>query len=305
MVFICTCSQDATVDILSPLLGDVFRFNIDKRQDYSWDFSKENFKLTNLKTREKIDSTSFSSFYLRKPLYLDAIDVPREGCLENWCREEVNALFEDFYGLCEARGQTVLVNCRSQRCGKLQQLLLAERYFKVANWHFCIGELPTETKNGHWVAKGITGTPIGKNKAFFVKEVVTSSLDMSYPWFLQEKIIGEEEVTVVYVDGEIFAYSYPRVSIKDCDDVRKATLEDSARWEPCLLGDDDRSAICAFIKEAGYRFGRFDFIRKDGELWFLELNSNGQWIWLDMETKNGLVSSVAKVILREDSAHRF
>ena len=65
MVFICTCSQDATVDILSPLLGDVFRFNIDKRQDYSWDFSKENFKLTNLKTREKIDSTSFSSFYLR------------------------------------------------------------------------------------------------------------------------------------------------------------------------------------------------------------------------------------------------
>jgi D-alanine-D-alanine ligase-like ATP-grasp enzyme len=58
------------------------------------------------------------------------------------------------------------------------------------------------------------------------------------------------------------------------------------------------------MDETGYRFGRFDFIRKDGELWFLELNPNGQWAWLDEKNEHGLVSMVADAIKREDASHR-
>lgn len=58
------------------------------------------------------------------------------------------------------------------------------------------------------------------------------------------------------------------------------------------------------MDETGYRFGRFDFIRKDGELWFLELNPNGQWAWLDEKNEHGLVSMVADAIKSEDQAHR-
>ena len=58
------------------------------------------------------------------------------------------------------------------------------------------------------------------------------------------------------------------------------------------------------MDETGYRFGRFDFIRKDGELWFLELNPNGQWAWLDEKNEHGLVSMVADAIKAEDRAHR-
>ena len=47
-----------------------------------------------------------------------------------------------------------------------------------------------------------------------------------------------------------------------------------------------------------------DSIRKDGELWFLELNPNGQWAWLDENNGRGLVSMVADAIKREDAAHR-
>ena len=63
-------------------------------------------------------------------------------------------------------------------------------------------------------------------------------------------------------------------------------------------------AIKGFMDETGYRFGRFDFIRKDGELWFLELNPNGQWAWLDEKNEHGLVSMVADAIKAEDLAHR-
>ena len=58
------------------------------------------------------------------------------------------------------------------------------------------------------------------------------------------------------------------------------------------------------MDETSYRFGRFDFIRKDGELWFLELNPNGQWAWLDEKNKHGLVSMVAEAIKAEDRTHR-
>ena len=163
--------------------------------------------------------------------------------------------------------------------------------------------IPDDLKRGRWVAKALTGTPIGEGKAFFVKEVDPTKLDLSYPWFLQEKIDGEDEVTVVYVNGDLFAYRYPRAAIGRTNDVRLATLENPSKWEPCELSDSERSSIHGFMAETGYRFGRFDFIRKEGELWFLELNPNRQWAWLDEANEDGLISSIADAIIAEDRRH--
>lgn len=306
MIFICTCSQDATTDLLLPHLRELttFRFNVDRPEDYSWDFSGRGFEITDLRNDTSIDSRAISSFYLRKPIYLDAVDIPKDGCLVNWCREETDAVFEDFYRECEARGMTTMIHSRNPKYGKLRQMLVAKNYFNVADWHIFHGALPDELKRDRWVAKSLTGAPIGKGKVFFVKEVDPASLDLSYPWFLQRKIEGENEVTVVYMSGRLFAYRYPRAAINSCDDVRKATIEDADRWTKCDLSEAEESAVRGFMAETGYRFGRFDFIRKDGELWFLELNPNGQWAWLDEDNEDGLISSVAAEIITEDRLHR-
>lgn len=306
MLFICTCSQDTTTDILLQHLQNLsaFRFNIDKPEDYTWDFSRQQFEIASPKNAASITSRSISSFYLRKPTYFEMIDVPKHGCLENWCRQETTALFKDFYRECERRRLTTVLHSQSSQHGKLRQMLVAENYFKVSNWHIFHGILPTELTRGHWVAKALTGTPVGKGKMFFVKEVNPTMLDLSYPWFLQEKIDGEDEVTVVYVNGKLFAYDYPRAAVEKTNDVRLASLEDPSRWEPCKLTTAEESAIRGFMAETGYRFGRFDFIRKDGELWFLELNPNGQWAWLDEKNENGLISAIADAIIDEDLHHR-
>ena len=120
---------------------------------------------------------------------------------------------------------------------------------------------------------------------------------------MQERIEGEEEVTVVYVDGKTYAASAPRNSF-DTEDSRKTLMEKPRAWPRCELSTADERAIKGFMYETGYRFGRFDFIRKDGELWFLELNPNGQWAWLDQNNEHGLVSMVADAIKSEDRAHR-
>jgi len=306
MIFIYTCSQDGSTDLLMPHLLDIpiFRFNVDKIEDYIWDFSREGFKITNIKTRNSIDPTTLTSFYLRKPMHVEPLDIPKEGCLENWRRHEIDELFTDLYRECECRNLTALVRSRNAHYGKLRQMQIAENYFAVAKWHIFHGELPPDLKHGKWVAKALTGVPIGKGKMFFTKEVEPTKLDLSYPWFLQEKIVGEDEVTVVCVGGRLFAYRYPRSAITASEDVRKATFENPSLWEPCELSSAEQSAIRGFMAETDYRFGRFDFIRKDGELWFLELNPNGQWAWLDEDNKTGVISAIAEAIIGEDHRHQ-
>lgn len=305
MIFISTCSQDTTTNIVMKELdaNDVLRFNIDKPEDFTWDFSRNGFRIVDKVSGKEITDYTFTSFYLRKPMYFDHIDIPKFGCVENWRREETTELFNDFFRVCQSRGLTALVRSQNNKYGKLRQLLVAERHFRVAPWHFFHGELPEELKHGRWVVKSMTSTPIGQDKVFFVKEVDPGVLDLRYPWFVQEKIDGEAEVTVVYIDGKTYAAHAPRDSF-DGEDSRKSLMENPTSWPRCPLSSKDERAIKGFMEETGYRFGRFDFIRKDGELWFLELNPNGQWAWLDEENEHGLVTLVADAIKSEDRAHQ-
>ena len=305
MIFISTCSQDTTTDIVIRELNarDVLRFNIDKPEDFAWDFHRAGFRIADKANGKEITDKSITSFYLRKPMYFDLIDVPSFGCAENWRREETDELFNDFFRECQSRGLVALVRSQNNKYGKLRQLLVAQKHFHVAPWHFFHGELPDELKHGRWVVKSMTSAMIGKDKMFLVKEVPPSALDLAWPWFVQERIEGEEEVTVVYIDGKTFAANAPRDSFGS-EDSRKSLMENPTAWPQCELSPDDERAIKSFMGETCYRFGRFDFIRKDGELWFLELNPNGQWAWLDEKNERGLVSMIADAIKSEDVAHR-
>ena len=305
MIFIATCSQDTTTDIVLKEfnVADVLRFNIDKPENFAWDFHRAGFLITDKTIGSAITDKTLTSYYLRKPLYFDRIDIPEFGCVESWVREETTELFKDFFRECQSRGLVALVRCPSNKYGKLRQLIVANKYFRVAPWHFFHGEVPDELNHGRWVVKSMTATPIGKGKAFFVREVDPRTLDLGYPWFVQERIEGEEEVTVVYINGRTYAANAPRDTFGG-EDSRKAIFINPTPWPRCELSPEDERAIKGFMDETGYRFGRFDFIRKDGELWFLELNPNGQWAWLDEKNEHGLVSMVADTIKAEDQTHR-
>ena len=173
MLFISTCSQDTTTDIVMKELdaADVLRFNIDKPEDFAWDFHRDGFRIADKARGREITEKSLTSFYLRKPMHFDLIDVPQHGCVENWRREETDELFNDFFRECQSRGLVALVRSQNNKYGKLRQLLVAERHFRVAPWHFFHGELPNELTRGRWVVKSMTSAMIGKGKMFLVKEV--------------------------------------------------------------------------------------------------------------------------------------
>ena len=63
-------------------------------------------------------------------------------------------------------------------------------------------------------------------------------------------------------------------------------------WENFELGDDLTNRICAFMDEAKLSYGRLDFLLMNAMAWFLEVNPNGQYAWLDQEGKQGMIAAV-------------
>ena len=296
MLLIPTCSEDVTVDMLMPYLDgiDVFRFNINKWNEYGWEFSEKGFFVQAPDGKVLSDKT-LKCVYLRKPMFFDSIDVPASGCLENWCREEVNRLWQDIFYDMAAKSRAALVFPVKSKWYKHTQMLLAKKYFIVPDWRIIRGFIPKDVRSGEWVMKSLTQTPIGDGKLFLVKKADTTKLDPYYPWFLQRRIDAQSDVTVLYAAGKMFAFELSRSNFAG-DDVRVDTV---SKWEKIELTQKEQTAIENFMRETGFEFGRFDFLKKDGELIFLEMNPNGMWAWLDMDYKNGIFKWIAECIKRK------
>jgi len=300
MLFVPTCSEDATLDLMMPFLGeiDLFRFNIDNWRGYRWDFSQSGFSVES-PDGKILTSENAKCVYLRKPIFFDAIDVPKDGSLENWCRAEVERIFQDLYYKMCAEGRAALVHPPKFRFYKPAQMALAAKYFEVPPWHIVSGAIPESIKDGEWVAKTLTQEKIGANKVFFVKKVDAARLDPRYPWFLQKRVEADSDVTAVYANGKIFAFELDR-KLFDGDDCRKSQpFDKNMVWKPLELSARDQSSIIEYMGVAGLDFGRFDFLRKGGKLIFLELNPNGQWAWLDLENKYGLIEFISGEIVKK------
>ena len=294
MLLILTHSEDHTSNELISLLNGIplFRFNIDLWRNYLWEVNGNGFRIQD-PTGRVCEESGVYALYLRKfffdPVY---VDVPAGGCEEAWRREELLQLFLGIRDLAFASGKLALVKPASA-VSKVRQMRLAKYWFPVPEWKAFHGGFPRAFKTGT-VVKTFAATPLGNGAHLLVKEVDAGCLSSEFPWFIQEKTPASHDVTVVYVNGRLFAYELSR----DFDgmDSRLATSERDSIWPPCEICQHEAVGIRAIMTELNLTFGRFDFLRVNGQLWFLEVNPNGQWGWLDPRRDNGLYQAVADEI---------
>lgn len=66
------------------------------------------------------------------------------------------------------------------------------------------------------------------------------------------------------------------------------------RYKVCVVPEEVRSAALSYLRRFGLRYTAFDFsVTPDGEWWFLEGNSAGQWEWLAEETDMPIAEAIA------------
>ena len=280
----------------------VFRFNIDLWKDYTWSIHASGFEIRDPVGRV-CNERDVGAVWLRKllfnPIY---IDVPSGGSIESWQREELIRIWEGIYDMAYDAGKLALVHpSPTGRWNKMRQMRTASRYFKVPPWFVVHGphgiQLPAEA-----VAKSFGQVPIGQGAHMLVNRVNPEQIDPAYHWFLQEEVKATQDVTVVYVNGRLFAFETPREVMKSVDS-RMPTTTGETVWKRMSLSSEQENCISGFMKETGLSYSRLDFLSDGETLWFLEMNPNGQFAWLDPDGTEGMLSAIAEEVLKVHERH--
>lgn len=123
------------------------------------------------------------------------------------------------------------------------------------------------------------------------------------PAVFQEYVPKEREVRAVVIGRQVFAASVDSQSVPAArHDVRGVTRQ--ARYEPYDLPREVSRALLEVVDGFGLRFCSADLVlTPSGELVFLDLNPNGQWLWLELEAGLPLTSAMADVLAAGIPSH--
>lgn len=196
---------------------------------------------------------------------------------------------------------------------KIRQLALArELSFLIPET--LISNDPTATRNfagagqtigkplRNAVVKGRTSDRVVFTARIEIDERTDPLSIQACPMILQREIKKQFDVRATVVGDQVFTATIDSQSDPATEvDWRRTSKPDLAHAVYCL--PEETAAQCiALTRRLGLRFGAIDFVLDlDGKLWFLEINPNGQWGWI--ETRTGLPIAAAIVTEMERIAH--
>ena len=294
-----TTSYDVTSDVMIDFLGteDVFRWNIDLWSSYRLCVHRAGFEILD-PTGRRIRDSDVGALYWRKT-HTAEDDLP-PGTPEAWHAAQRRYVVREVCNLLDRPDIARLVEPGAERrVGKIVQLWAAESRFNVPTWYLVQGASP-EFEDVRWITKALVMEPLGEDTFLYATEVSPKALDPGHMWFIQQRVEASADVTVVYVDGRTFAYSQNRV--RGVDDWRQ-TMSTSDAWVPFNF-TAYQPQVRDLMRDLGLRFGRLDFVL-DAEhvVWFLEVNPNGQYAWLDTDGSAGLLEAIAHAARQTSPAH--
>lgn len=144
----------------------------------------------------------------------------------------------------------------------------------------------------HCVARKISLNDINKN---------IKSLGLA-PVFLQNYVEKKFELRVTIVGESVFTVAiFSQLHPLGIEDWRCAPLNE-LKYEVYKLPESIEKALIEFNSFFGLEFSVFDLIvSKDGEIYFLECNPDGEWYWLEMATGLPISRSLADRLISNAS----
>ncbi len=296
MLLLLTGSGDGTSDLLVSELGSsrVFRFNYDLYNEYSLELSPTYWKISN-PAGHSIDSNSVTSAFWWKAFNFYIMNQ------DDFIVEEVKYIFREIYHWCRIRG-LVKGNPHDfhNHMGKVNILNLASKYFLVPETliSFKLAGLENLQADGI-VAKSLTSGLTTTNKALFTTAVKKETLHPDFPWFIQEKIDSDADLTVFICGERFFCYEKDRSKLIGLDWRSEQSFDvNKKEWFRFQPSDKLLKSLNGFCREMNIDWGRIDLMRTaNGDEVFLEFNANGQWVFLDYSGEDELVKTVANYLL--------
>lgn len=119
------------------------------------------------------------------------------------------------------------------------------------------------------------------------------------PMILQREIRKQFDVRVTVVGDQVFAATIDSQSDSATEvDWRRTSKPDLAH-AVYHLPEDVADQCIALTQKMGLRFGAVDFVLdRDDQLWFLEINPNGQWGWIETRTGQPIAAAIVSEMER-------
>lgn len=290
MLLLITNSEDATSDLLvDRLRHKIFRLNYDIFSDYSFEFSLKRWEIRS-PIGHYINSENVTSIFWWKAF---TSSITHE---DPFIIEEMKYIFREIYHWGRLRGLTKgNPHDFHNSLGKINLLKIASKYFIVPKTLITkglfginiFGDLQTV------VAKSLSSAQTASRKTLLSTKVEKSLLSPKFPWYLQEEIISESDITVFVCGHQRFFYAKSRKNLTGIDwrgeQSSNVFKKEWIRFQPSKVFED---AVIDFCAEIEVDWGRLDLMGDDTKPIFLEFNANGQWIFLDYSNDDRLVDHV-------------
>ncbi|PSK94716.1 MvdC/MvdD family ATP grasp protein [Taibaiella chishuiensis] len=144
----------------------------------------------------------------------------------------------------------------------------------------------------------------GREHVVFTNVITEDNLDsidsLQYcPMQFQQKIEKARELRVTIVGDAVFTFAVDSQQMDNAKvDWRREGLELLAQWEPYELPADVREKLLRLMDIYGANYGAIDIIvTPENEYYFLEINSAGEYFWLDRLADHKISEQIADVLL--------
>lgn len=139
----------------------------------------------------------------------------------------------------------------------------------------------------------------GKEKLIFTNQVLEKHIlniqnYNSFPVIFQQEIPKDYELRITVVDGKVFTAKVDsQIHEETKIDWRKGKLH----FKESSLPIEIENKCLEIVKKLGLKFGAIDLIKIDGEYIFLEVNPNGQWVWIETETNLKISNAIIDYLI--------
>ncbi|MEO4017256.1 MvdC/MvdD family ATP grasp protein [Pseudomonas rossensis] len=119
------------------------------------------------------------------------------------------------------------------------------------------------------------------------------------PFIVQSEIVKKYDVRVTVVGEYVFATAiWSQDHVETEVDWRQGSRPD-LRHEKIELPVEIQKQCIALVSGLGLRYGAIDLVcDQQDELWFLEINPNGQWAWIENLTGYPIASAIVDDLLK-------
>lgn len=295
-ILIITCSYDKTIDYIiekNKYRANFFRFNVDLFADYGITISNSYWEISY--RNNTINSNTTLSIYYRKPTFPDTSDFAPE--YRRIINSDILAIID---GLANSFSDVVLTKpyLLRQAENKIFQLIYAKSHSILMPKSF-IGN------NDHWkcindqrIIKPISVGKIETSSGIAIIQTNLMHENDSYdspeltPVYIQEYIKKSFEVRITVVDDDFFAVKIVSDNMIDW------RAGNNNQYEIIDIPIEIKKCIKMMMKDFQLRFGAIDYIVDvDGKWYFLEINPNGQWQWLECILGLSISDSIMNMLL--------